>query len=381
VSDRCKNLIALLAVVTPLAAACHADSVLPGDAAFEPQPLDAGSGEKALAAADFDGDGHFDLAVTDWSRREVAVLTGDGLGQFREVGRFPAGENPTHVTAADFDSDGKPDLVIANHETTYLTLLRGDGLGGFGPIRESPLKIDVDPHPHVVKVRDLDADGHPDLVVDHRTGGGLLVLRGLGKGRFETPGTLVGMGGDPYLGMAIGDINGDGWPDLITPNPNEVAIALRTKTGRMAFERATPLKIASPFAVALADINADGRVDIIVASERAAGISVFRGDGHGHFRPDEPTQSMAQGAKSIGVGDFNGDGNDDAIVIGWSAGAMIFLGRKDSPVPVSIALDAIDNPWGLALGDFNEDGRDDFVIADGIRPVARIYLSRNSSDK
>ncbi|MDH3337089.1 MAG: VCBS repeat-containing protein [Gammaproteobacteria bacterium] len=379
--DRTKQLYALLAIVIPLVAVCHADTLLPDGAAFMPLPLNVGSGEKALAAADFDGDGHVDLAVTDWSLRDVAVLTGDGTGQFREVGRFPAGENPTHVTATDFDADGKIDLVIANHETTYLTLLRGDGLGSFWPTRESPLEIGVDPHPHVVKVSDLDADGHPDLVVDHRTGGGLLILRGLGKGQFETPGTLVSMGGDPYLGMVIGDVNDDGWSDLITPNTDEVGIALRTKSGRVAFERVTPLKTASPFAVALADINADGRVDIIAASERAAGISVFAGEGNGDFRPDKPTQLMAQGAKSIGVGDFNADGIDDVIVIGWSAGAIILLGQNDSPVPVSFPLDAIENPWGLALGDFNEDGHDDFVIADGIRPIARIYVSRNRSDE
>jgi hypothetical protein len=56
------------------------------------------------------------------------------------------------------------------------------------------------------------------------------------------------------------------------------------------------------------------------------------------------------------------------------------LGGSASLETVRIPLGGIENPWGLAISDINEDGMDDFVIADGVRPVANVYLSR-SSDK
>ena len=63
----------------------------------------------------------------------------------------------------------------------------------------------------MVRAADLDNDGLLDLVVDHRGDQGLLILRGLGDGHFESPGLLVGVGGDPYRGFALGDLDND-WP-------------------------------------------------------------------------------------------------------------------------------------------------------------------------
>lgn len=343
--------------------------------------MEVAAGEKTPVFSDLNQDGHQDLILTEDSKDRLVIFLGDGDGNLTSAAYFPAGRSPTHVTAVDINADGNKDLVVANHETSYLTLLLGNGGGGYEQAANSPLTIDVDPHPHMVVAPDVDGDGHVDLVVDHRAGRGLLIIKALGKGVFDTPGTVIGMGGDPYLGMAVGDINGDGQVDLVTPNESEVSIALNTSSEETTFSLVDPVAVASPFAVALVDLDADGFLDLVTASGGSAtNVEVFKGDGGGQFSSLGSPLRAAGGAKSIAIGDINGDSVDDALITSWSSDALVVLGGSAPFDEIHIPLERIENPWGLAISDLNEDGIDDFVICDGIRPIAQLYLSESADE-
>lgn len=343
-----------------------------GDARFVPQSITVELA--AVATADFDNDGHHDLVGA--GEPHLTIFRGDGKGGLTSFSHAPGGERPVDFALTDLDEDGNIDIVVANHDTDYLTILLGNGRGAFQPAPSSPLRIDVRPHPHAVRAADLDADGHVDLVVDHREAEGLLILRGLGNGRFESPGTLVDVGGDPYRGMAVGDIDGDGRLDLVTPNPREVGVLINASNKRIAFVQASPVAAEAPFAVELGDFNGDDRLDLIAASDEGSPlVELFWGDGHGAFEEaDDSPFRLAPGGKGIAVGDFNGDGIEDAAVASYqSSDLLVLLGGRGS-IRTGY-LQGGKHPWGLAAADLNEDGKDDLVIADDAAHRATVYLS------
>ena len=356
---------------------CQQDTFRVGEVDFVQRILALGRGS-AAAAADLDRDGHKDLVIS-LDGNELAILLGDGKGGLTGAGQVAAGENPTDLALADLNADGNVDVVVANHDTDYLTILLGDGTGAFQPAPNSPLTIDVSPHPHVVRATDLDGDGHLDLVVDHRNGQGLLLLRGSGDGEFESPGTLIEVGGDPYLGLAIGDLNGDGQPDFVTPNPREVGVVLSAGQERLEFSRASPVPAPAPFAVELADMNGDALLDLIAASDEASNlVQLFWGDGHGNFREAEDSPfRFAAGAKIITSGDFNGDGMADAAVASYVASDVLLLLGGPAAIRTALLPGGV-NPWSLIAVDLNEDGKDDLVIADDASQRVTLYLSREN---
>ncbi|MFY0526680.1 FG-GAP repeat domain-containing protein [Archangium gephyra] len=87
-------------------------------------PLREGDSPTALASADFNGDGHLDVAMTSYRTASVLVLAGDGAGGFMAPRTAAVGTSPVGLSAADVDADGRPDLVVANYGSNTVTVLR-----------------------------------------------------------------------------------------------------------------------------------------------------------------------------------------------------------------------------------------------------------------
>ncbi len=346
-------------------------------AAAPAQVIPVGRGPTDVVAADLDGDARADLIAANGQDGTVSLLRGNDEGRFEPFPGAPvaAGHDPSALAIGDFDGDGNLDVAVANHETRYLTLLAGDGGGGLSAAPDSPLTIDVDPHPHLVLAVDLDGDARLDLVVDDRNRHGVLALYGRGDGGFVQPGRRIPVGGDPYLGMAVADLNGDGRPDLVSPNRDEVGVVLALPAGRAAFAAPVSLPVASPDAVGCGDFDGDGRNDLIVASQPARG-TLYLGDGDGGFRPHPggPWSTGGGQAKKLEVGDLNGDGLADAVVLGWTeAYATVIFGHRERPRRATLPTGR--NPWGLEVADLNGDGRDDVAVASHAEGTVAVFIS------
>lgn len=363
---------AFLFVGIALCVACSQAPAQAGDGPFERRVALTADDVATVALADLDRDGHVDAVA---AAGRLHVLMGDGTGAMREHGTVEAGENPVGLSFGDANGDGVPDLAVANHETDYVTVLLGDGSGGFEPAPGSPIHVSVDPHPHAVVLADLDQDGRLDLLVDHRGAEAVLALRGMGNGRFELPGSVIPVGGDPYRGMVVADVNGDGRLDLLTPNRRDVGVRLASGRGGLAFDEAPPVATPAPFSIGVADLTGDGTPDLVTASETDGFVRLLPGDGTGRFGAAADSVAIATGeGKAVATGDVNGDGIADAVVTSYPSPTVVIMLGGDTIQ--RLTLEATRNPWGLDVADLNGDGIDDPVVADQGAGRLYVFLSR-----
>ena len=126
-------------------------------------PIPLGTSLTTIVAADFNGDGKLDLAVTDSVTNVVMILLGNGDGTFGPPATIPVGKEPLAIVAGDFNDDGKLDLAVANYQDGTVTLLLGNGDGTFTLAVGSPYTVGTGPSQMVAA--DFNDDGKLDLAV------------------------------------------------------------------------------------------------------------------------------------------------------------------------------------------------------------------------
>lgn len=253
-----------------------------GDGTFTAAPtvtVNAGTKIHGVALADFDDDGNLDLAASALTTNQVSVFLGAGDGTFAFASAFTVGTGARQVVAADFDEDGLPDLATASFDAGTVSIHLGNGDGSFVAAVGSPVGVGL--RPWNLAVADFDRDGHLDLASPGDQVNAVRILLGTGDGTF-TPATPSGfaVGASPY-GIASGDLNGDGSPDLAVANFVDATVSIALGDGTGAFAPApTPTMPTGlqPYAVALADLDRDGILDLLVANEDDSTVSVFLGN-------------------------------------------------------------------------------------------------------
>jgi len=166
-------------------------------------------------------------------------------------------------------------------------------------------------------------------------------------------------------GIAVGDFNKDGKPDLVTANARGSSVSVLLGSSNGKFKNATAYKTGTnPYAVAVADFNQDGKADVVTANSGSSSVSVLLGNGDGTFR--KPVNSVVPGnPRSVAVGDFNGDGVMDVVSGDYrSYQVSILLGHGDGTFDAPNNIDLF-GVVAVTVGDFNSDGKLDLAVAGG----------------
>jgi len=354
----------------------HNVSVLAGrgDGTFETYTTFAvGFRPSSVAAGDFNGDGVPDLVAANSTSNTVSVLVGRGDGTFETQTTFAVGSTPYSVAVADVNGDGTPDVVTANLNSHNVSVLLGRGDGTFAP----QTAFAVGSRPYSVVAADVNGDGALDLVTANGDSHNISVLLGWRDGTFEAQ-TLFPVASSAYpYSIAVADVNGDGMPDLVTPNANKYNVSVLLGQGDGTFAAAAAFGVGmSPRSVAVADVNGDGAADLITANPGNHNVSVLLGRGDGTFAAGT---AFAVGTNPgfVAVADINGDGIPDLIAANANShNVSVLLGRGDGTFETHTAFAVGSNPVSLAVADVNGDGMPDLVTANSSSHNVSVLLGR-----
>jgi hypothetical protein len=315
-----------------------------------------------IITADVNGDGKKDLICSNG-----LVLLGNGNGTFTaaSAAAFPyllatSSEGP-NLAAGDVNNDGKVDLVVNNGQAVFVYLGNGNGTftagTGYSSVNDTGF----------VTITDLDGDGNPDIYVgladngiysgDDSNAVLAYALMGNGDGTFQGAPLAPGA----YDGNNLVDVNGDGYPDLVSN-----ASGVYGNTG-----------ISGTFTVALGSASGKFTVKSTIAAPDSFSLSGYT------F-----SNANTAGASSYAVADVNGDGKPDLVFVDNNLTATTSSGSNISyPLPVYfVALGNGDGTFqaaspyafpqiapsggndisltvsSLQIADFNKDGHADLVF-------------------
>ena len=340
-----------------------------------------------VAVGDYDDDGRPDLLVTRWRSYSLYRNRGDGTFEDATAGAGLDGDRdyPTSAAFADLDGDGDVDLYVCHYlvwdaENPKLCafepppgsppgtapvyrycmprdypalpdhLFRNDR-GRFVDVSQEAGIVDRDGRGLGVVAADLDDDGKVDLFVANDTTANYY-FRNLGGMRFEEVGLASGVAcsaSGAYqagMGAAVGDLDGDGRPDLAVTNfYGESTTYFRNLGQGMFADQTREVGLAGPsrfllgFGIAFLDANSDGRLDLMTAN--------------GHVIADDPGYPYAMPAQ---------------LLVGGTGGRLTEVADV-AVAPLRVARVS----RGLAVGDLDNDGRVDALLLSQNSPLAYFH--------
>ncbi|GAB2779604.1 hypothetical protein GCM10027175_17510 [Hymenobacter latericoloratus] len=317
-----------------------------------------------VALADINQDEKLDFVLTNTNKSSLSVGLGTGTGTFSNIKDLTVGSQPRELVIADVNGDRLPDLafIIGNYSTSANALVSvrlGDGKGGFSAGLPD---VTIGIAPRQLLIRDVNADGNPDLLSANTLSSTASVRLGAGNGRFSGA-AEVATDHHP-VSLAVADVDTDGDLDLLTANEGIInddnnTVSIRPGNGRGEFTSVLNLPVdAGPAHTATGDLNGDSLLDFVTTSETAGTVSIHLSTGRGTFRR-LPDLAVGDGSRFAALGDVNNDGRLDLLTahINNPANVNVRLGNGQGGFGTATMLNTNGAPNVLILADCNHDGR------------------------
>ena len=226
-----------------------------------------------------------------------------------------------------------------------------------------------------VALADLNGDGKTDLATAINSGS-VAVSWGNGNGTFQAPTYYSTNATGSTVMVVVGDVNGDGKPDIVVLNqgtpgtasdPGGVMVLIGNGDGTFQ----SPVNYAvgtNPSALAAGDVNGDGKPDLVIGTYDTnfnGYVAVMLGNGDGTFKTPVlyPGQS---GMTDIVIQDMNGDNKPDLVLTSCCGETEMsyLLGNGDGSFQPQVMFSGGPGPYFIAVADFNGDGKPDLAVAD-----------------
>ncbi len=333
------------------------------------------TGLRGVGLADLDGDGNLDLVTSEWTVAVGAVSVRLGAGDgvtFGEPTTVIIGVPGTRVLALvteDLSGDGYPDVaVVDDGVNSWVHVLLNDGSGSLG----TPTSYTVVNRPNRIRAVDMDGDGDLDLVAASLGWEDVSVLTNAGDGTFAPSadfdaGTLF-----MESGLAVADVDDDGALDVVVTRqfPARVAVLLGAGDGTLGAPVTSPSLGSTPQVVVVGDFDGDGLDDAVCdLDDDESALAFLKGNGDGTFAAPVEVPGLPNIQEMAAV-DIDGDGHLD--VVGVTLLCSFVLHGDDSPFSGLTAYAG--RGLDLALGDADGDGALDLASVGS--PVS-LLVTRN----
>ena len=344
--------------------------------------LPTGSNPGRLAVGDIDGDGKPDVVAANSNSNTFSIIRNTcavGNASFAAKTDFATVKGSFAVAlVGDVDRDGKLDVVISNNGGDTVSVYRNTstiGNVGFAP------RVDfvVGSYPYFISIDDVDGDGKLDLIVE--TNNDLAGNENFKVSIFRNTSTSGNVSfaqrvdfstGTGHNDMTTGDLDGDGKPDIALANwsGNSVSVLRNISTiGTINFEPKVDYTAGiEPSDVLIGDINGDGKPDIIVPNCGDNTVSIFRNTcSSGTLSFAEKVDfTTGSGPGEVAIGDIDQDGKPDIVVVNDQANSISFFSNTSMNGTVSFAS-RVDfttgvNPEPISIVDLDGDGKSDVVV-------------------
>lgn len=284
------------------------------------------------AIGDMDGNGQMDVVATNFAPNTVTVVQRMAAGNPTLVqiamttGSF---SGPSYVVVDDFDKDGKVnDIAVTNQTSATVSVLKNNGNGNYAAVAGSPFNMTTGATGYIpfgLASGDFDGDGRPDLVVGNVGNNAFLrvILNKVAGAALQSP---IATSTTPMQNIVkVGDFDGDGKLDFISVARQATGIVTFYKgDGAGGFTKgATTVNVGSnPEAAAVGDLNQDGILDLVVPNLGSTNLHWMTGKGDGTFNAPTMINTGVQ-TNDVAIADFNKDGRPDIAITGFNTGNVI----------------------------------------------------------
>ena len=342
--------------------------------------IPAGNTPIDITAMDFDGDGLTDLAVANNGDITLGIYLNastSGSPSFTQqyLSSLPSDFGPQALAAGDLDGDGKPDIVMANNNSNYFAVFQNTSTQGHISFAQLPPIAEPKPG-NWIAIGDLNGDGKPDIAIaEYSLSNSTVTIfpntSTVGSISFGTPVTLLLPNQYGAWAVSIADFDNDGKPDLaITGNGSNLVSVFRnrgTPGGALSFASKVDFTVGNnPTGMAAGDLDGDGLPDIVAANNTDNTFSILRNTSSpGSISFAITTLATGSGPYAVGIADLDGDGHPD--IAGISAGESAVSVHRNTSVPGTITLAtnvdyATDyTPLDISLADLDGNGTPDIA--------------------